>query len=199
MRDDRRRGQLDVSISCCLSATGIRFSDHPFPAGDLGLPCGWLTGHCPDLIGVPRFARASCDRGGCPLDPGDGGTHTTGNPSPAAACRIATAKSLPPAKHPSSEVQCDEASLRVHCIHPSGLPLACGSRMDRAPLGFSPELRTPPSPAAHVRVGTGLEYWPGTTQSTSSVDPPFCEPARNVRPRVARGCHWTRADANATA
>ena len=95
-----------------------------------------------------------------------------------------------PAEHPSSGAQLDEASLRVHCIHPSGLPLACGPRMERAPLGFSPELRTPPLPATHVRVGTGLEHWPGTTQSTSSVDPPSYESTRIVRPRVApcSGC-----------
>jgi hypothetical protein len=90
-----------------------------------------------------------------------------------------------PAEHPSSGAQLDEASLRVHCIHPSGLPLACGPRMERAPLGFLPKLRTPPLPATHVRVGTGLEHWPGTTQSTSSVDPPFYESTRIVRPRVA--------------
>jgi len=90
-----------------------------------------------------------------------------------------------PAEHPPSGAQLDEASLRVHCIHPSGLPLACGPRMERAPLGFLPELRTPPLPATHVRVGTGLEHWPGTTQSTSSVDPPSYESTRIVRPRVA--------------
>ena len=28
------------------------------------------------------------------------------------------------------------------CVHPSGLPLACSPRMERAPLSFSPELRT---------------------------------------------------------
>jgi hypothetical protein len=90
-----------------------------------------------------------------------------------------------PAEHPSSGAKLDEASLRVHCIHPSGLPLACGPRMERGPLGFSPELRTPPLPATHVRVGTGLEHWPGTTQSTSSVDPPSYKSTRIVRPRVA--------------
>jgi hypothetical protein len=90
-----------------------------------------------------------------------------------------------PARFPSSEALLHEASLRVHCIHPSGLPPACGSRMERAPLGFLPELRTPPLPATHVRVGTGLEHWPGTTLSTSSVDPPSYESTRIVRPRVA--------------
>jgi len=74
------------------------------------------------------------------------------------------------------------------CVHPSGLPLACSPRMERAPLSFSPELRTPPSPATHVRVGTGLEHWPEATPPASchDADPPFCEPIRNVRPRVAR-------------
>jgi hypothetical protein len=90
-----------------------------------------------------------------------------------------------PAEHPSSGAQLDEASLRVHCIHPSGLPLACVPRMERAPLGFSPELRTLPLPATHVRVGTGIEHLPGPTQSTSSVDPPSHESTRIVRPRVA--------------
>jgi len=40
-------------------------------------------------------------------------------------------------------------------FHPSDLPLACGPRMKRAPLGLSPELRTRPLRAAHVGVGTG--------------------------------------------
>ncbi len=91
---------------------------------------------------------------------------------------------------PSSGAQHHEASSRVHCIHPSGLPLACSARMRRAPLGLSPELHTLPSPAAHVGVGTGVEHTPGTTQSTTSVDPPFCESSRNVRPRVAQGSCW---------
>lgn len=38
-------------------------------------------------------------------------------------------------------------------VHPSGLPLTCGPRMDQGPLRLSPELRTPPLPAAHVRGG----------------------------------------------
>ena len=29
-------------VSCCLSATGIRLLGLPAPAGELGLPCGWL-------------------------------------------------------------------------------------------------------------------------------------------------------------
>src|SRR5664279_4487471 len=37
-------GPTGVPVSCCLSATGVRFSGHPYPAGELGLPHGRLTG-----------------------------------------------------------------------------------------------------------------------------------------------------------
>ena len=76
-------------------------------------------------------------------------------PPPAASQRQ---RPYTPVEHPSPGAQLDEASSRVHYIHPSGLPLACGPRMEPAPLGFPPELCTPPLPATHVRVGTGLEH-----------------------------------------
>ena len=66
----------------------------------------------------------------------------------------------------------------------SGLPLAGGPRMERVPLGFYPELRTPPLPATHVRVETGLKHRPRTTPPTKA-GPPTCEFTRRVRPRVA--------------
>jgi hypothetical protein len=43
-------------------------------------------------------------------------------------------------------------------VRPPGLPLACGPRMGRGPLGFYPELHTLPLPAAHVEVGTGIGH-----------------------------------------
>ena len=54
-------------------------------------------------------------------------------------------------------------------VRPSGLPLACAPGWNGTRFGFSPELRTPRLPATHVRAGTGLEHWPGTTSPTSSV------------------------------
>src|SRR5215211_2024098 len=56
--------------------------------------------------------------------------------------------------------------------------------MGRGSLGFSPELRTPPLPATHVRAGTGHGHWPGTTPSTS-IEPPIGAFTHLVRPRVA--------------
>src|ERR1700750_242528 len=41
-------------------------------------------------------------------------------------------------------------------VHPSGLPLACSPRVEREPPGFFPGLHTPPLPAAHAGVGTGI-------------------------------------------
>ena len=145
-----------------------------------------LTGRCPDPIGIPRSTRMRCGRGGCPLYPQGrwctyDRTRVSGRHLPHCDGNVPA----PQVELPSSGAQLDEASSRVHCIHPSGLPLACVPRMERAPLGFSPELRTLPLPATHVRVGTGIEHLPGPTQSTSSVDPPSHESTRIVRPRVA--------------
>src|ERR1019366_10641344 len=97
MRDGQRRCWSNVPISCCLSATGVRFLGHPFPAGGLGLPCGRLTDpRGPDPIGIPRSTRMSCDRGGCPLDPGDGGALPADCSSPTATRRLPPPSPYPP-------------------------------------------------------------------------------------------------------
>jgi hypothetical protein len=136
---------MHVPVSCCLSAAGIRFSVIRFPPG------GWafLTVGLPDTIvrtpaGLPRSTRTSYDRGGCLLYPEDGDAHPVGPSSPTGACRFPAASPYTPLQHPISGASDNEASTEVYAIHPSGLPLACGPRMGRAPLGFSPELRTPP-------------------------------------------------------
>jgi hypothetical protein len=56
-------------------------------------------------------------------------------PAPAAPRRPVPAprSSIPPSGAPYHE-----ASTGVQAIHPSGLPLACGPRMERGPLGFPP-------------------------------------------------------------
>jgi len=49
---------------------------HPIPAEGLGPPHGRLTGHVDRTsTGLPRSARTSNDREGCPLYPGDDGAH----------------------------------------------------------------------------------------------------------------------------
>ena len=164
-----------VPVSCCLSAAGIRFLGHPVPAGEFGLPHGRLTGQrsARTPTGLPRSTRARYDRGGCPLYPGDGGVHPGRRTSTDRRLPLPNGQSLHPAATSHRRGSASRGIIeRFTRVHPSGLPLACGPRMERGPLGFSPELRTPPLPATHVRAGTGHGHWPGTTPSTS-VEPPI--------------------------
>ena len=71
-----------VSVSCRLSATGIRFLGILFPPRNsalltVGLPARQLA--CRTRTGFPCSARVRHDWGGCPLYPGDGGVHTAAN------------------------------------------------------------------------------------------------------------------------
>jgi hypothetical protein len=112
----------------------------------------------PDLTGFPRSACASSDRGGRPPDPEASGVHTTGEDSPAAACRSSTARPCTPVFIPSAGALGNEASAGVHSRSPVRSSPRLRSRMERERSGFFPELRTPQLPAAHVRAGTGLEH-----------------------------------------
>lgn len=175
-----------VPVSCRLSATGIRFSGHPFP------PRSWafLTVGLPDtvttrtLTGFPRSTRTSNDRGGCLLYPEGGGAHPIGKKSPTGACRSSTASPYTPLQQPISEAHNNETSTEVHAIHPSGLALTCSPRMERGPSGLNPELRTPPLPVTHVRAGRGQRART-SNYTTDIAGPPTCEFTRYVRPRVA--------------
>jgi hypothetical protein len=70
---------------------------HPIPGGELGLRHGRLTGDAGPRTGLPRSARTSCDRGGCPLYPEDGGAHPGQGTCSAGACRSMAASPDHPA------------------------------------------------------------------------------------------------------
>ena len=138
IRDGGRRGQ--PSCRGFPSPFGCRRSrlGHPIPAGGLGLPYGRLTGHDrPDPDGgLPRFARTSCDWGGCLLNPEDGGALPAEKPpqsAPAASQRpvLAPRYDIPP-----SRAYLHEASTEVYAIHPSSLPLACNPWMEQGSSSF---------------------------------------------------------------
>ena len=59
-------------------------------------------------------------------------------------------------------------------------------------LGFSPELRTPQLPAAHVRAGTGHEHEPGATPPTTSRRPPI----QRTHSQHATSCRTTSAQSS---
>ena len=147
---------------------------HPIPAGGLGLPDGRLTGpKAGPRTGLPRSARTSYERGGRPLYPEDGGAHPGQVVSLPGACRSAAASPSARSSIPSCGALLDEASTRVQAIRPSALPLACSSRMEREPLGFPLELRTPPLPAAHVEGGARPSSTNLEQRSMTSATPPI--------------------------
>jgi hypothetical protein len=86
-------------VSCCLSATGVCFSVILFPPGDWALLTVGSPANGRTLTGLPRSARTSCDRVGCPLYPGDNGAHPDRWRLTAGACRFATARPCTPLKH----------------------------------------------------------------------------------------------------
>ena len=146
---------------------------HPIPAEELGPPCGRLTGR--DMrartpTGLPRSARMSCDRGGCPLYPEDGGAPPGRGVSLTGACRSSAASPYTPLQHSHRR------GLRF-TRHQRGFtqftrpvfPSPVAARMERAALRLSPELRTPPTRSRRrtSRWGQAIEHGPGTTRSTS--------------------------------
>lgn len=133
---------------------------HPVPAPELGLPYGRLTPPMTNRRGpdeISTFRTCEIDRGGCPLYSG-----TAVLTQPTAALRLPPAASQRPVLHPSVAshlrgFRCRSIRGFTH-VHPSGLPLACGPRMERGPLGSSLKLPTPPLPATPVEVGTSPEH-----------------------------------------
>ena len=175
-------------LSCCLSATGIRFlgilsrpgvppplrsAYHAASAARTrtGFPCsarvrpGWLR-----VPSLPRGRR-------CPRRP----VNLPGRP-PAASQRPAP---IHPGQQPAPGSNRDEASARVHCRSPhTSLPLTCDPGRNGI-LGLFPELRTPQdrtrrrtSGRGQARTQPGLRPW----HHPASFD----VLTHNVRPHVAR-------------
>jgi hypothetical protein len=159
----RRAGggrRLHVPVSCCLSATGIRFwvilcPLRSWPFLTVGLPATCCIAAGPQRgCHVPHIRDATGV--GAPYTPTTAVFLRSEYHLPTAACRLPTARLLPP--HwtiPSVRLSLTRHQTGVHTIRPSGLPLACSPRDGTGPLGLNPELRTPPLPATHVRKGTG--------------------------------------------
>ena len=108
-------------VSCCLSATGIRFLGHPAPAGELSVPHGRPTGH--HAAGPQRgcrVAHAQAATGqGALFIPGTvvrSRPAITFRPAPAALPRPVPAA---PLEHPIGGGHFHETSTRVHAVHPS--------------------------------------------------------------------------------
>jgi len=146
-----------VPVSCCLSATGVRFSIILFPPRDwafltVGLPApGGRT-----QTGLPRSARTSYDRGGSPLYPEDDGARPDLGDVPSRRLPLHGGSSFNPA--PASH-------LAGVCLtrHQRGFkqfsrpvfPSPVAARMEREPLGFPSSFAPRRYRQRTSRVGTG--------------------------------------------
>ena len=144
--------------SCRLSATGIRFLVILCPLGSwaflaVGLPV-LLPG--PDPNGVATFRAHELRPEWVPSLPGDGGARTAGRSSPAATCRLAAAHPCTPVQQPTTGGFLSRGIIKgSRSFTRPAFPSPVAPGWSGSPWACSPELHTLPSPAAHVRVGTG--------------------------------------------
>ena len=165
IRDGRRRtrpscpGFLPPFGSPAFASWTILFPPGTSASLTVGLPAAPTR---PDPDGVPTFRWHETRPGRAPSIPRG---RRCSHDRPSAPGRRLPLHSGQPL-HPGTATHQPGLTLtRRHQgfthVHPSGLPLTCGPRMEREPLGLNPELRTPPLPATHVRAETGLEHYPG--------------------------------------
>ena len=164
-----------VPVSCCLSATGIRFLGILFPPRSSALPHGRPTRHqLPGPDGVSTFHTRRDTAGvGAPCTPGTAVLTRPVQIPPAVACRFPAASPC----HPGVTSHLRRCRMTRHHrgfthVHPSGLPLACDPRMERGPLGFSLSFAPRSYPRRTSGRGRAIEHWPGATSPTS-VGPPI--------------------------
>ena len=134
---------------------------------------------------------------GAPYTPRTSGAHPAGSPP-----RPAPAASQRPVPKPRHDIPPRELSFTRHQqgfnhVHPSGLPLARAPGMEPQTLRLSPELRTPPTPAAHDRGGDRPTSTDLEQRSRHQPNLRSCVFTQCVRPRVAR--RFARLPPSATA
>ena len=189
-----------VVVSCCLSATGVRFSGHPVPTRGVG-PSSRSAYRPPASGGGPRrgfrvpHSRDTTGLGALSI-PGTGGASLTGcraRPAPAASQRHVP---VPRLTIPSRGATIHKASTKVHAIHPSGLPLTRDLLDGTETLRLSPRASHPAVSSARQGQGQAASTRRGL-HNRHHVGPPNCESTRTVRHRVATaeecistGRHW---------
>jgi hypothetical protein len=161
IRDGRGRTRPPCPVSCCLSARrplllgpscsrrGVQRSSRS--------ACRPLAR--PDPDGVPTFRWPETRPGWAPSMPRGRRCPRDWPNAPSRRLPLHSGQPL----HPGKPTHRPGLTLtRRHQgftrVHPSGLPLACSSRMERDPLGLNPGLRTPQLPATHARAGTDPEH-----------------------------------------
>jgi hypothetical protein len=132
---------ITALVSRRLSARRHSLLGHPVPARGLGLPHSRLTGRPSTnrtLSGFPCFPRMRYGWGRVSSIPRGRRCPHGRECSPTVACRIATAQSLSARHyHPTRTVTLTRHPQGFPVSHPiPSLPLTCGPRTERGPLGF---------------------------------------------------------------
>jgi hypothetical protein len=171
-------------VSRRLSATGIRFSGHPAPAGASST---LTSGYQPkqllrlDPIGVFTFRMRQTRPGWAPSEPRDGGALPPGQVPPSGTRRLATARSLSPAgaSH-RAEVPMTRRHRGFTCLHPSGLPQPVTPGWNRDPWAF-PRASHPAVTRDARRGGDGPCALEGTLHPRHQTAPPSMRVAALMR------------------
>jgi len=180
-------GRPLASVSCRLSAAGIRFPGHPTLAGRLGLPCGRLTGHI-TVLGSHRGSHvphardatgvgASCISGAAVL------IRPTKNPRPAPAASQRPAPT-PRLIHHRRGSRITRHQRRFTRFTRPVCPLPVTPGWNRGPSAFPGASHPAVTSDARRGWGQAIEHGPETTHPASGRSP-FCESTRYVRLRVA--------------
>jgi len=153
--------------------------------------------------GLPRSARVSSDRGGCPLDPGDGGAPPEPSGVPGRRLPLPSGQSLnPSSSNPSTGVHFTRHQRGFKQFTRPAIPLAC-SRPDGTSrrLGFPPGFAPRRPGADDARQGgdrpssTDLELHAQHHISRSSNRVAHSQRATSCR--TAKGAHLDRGDREA--
>ena len=178
---------MRLLLSCCLSATGIRFLGVLFPPRDSASLTVGLPPPTPamDLTGFPRSTRMRHGRVGRHLYPGSDGVHATVAECSVAACRFSTARPSSSWHHaPTQEVAVTRHQRWFTHVRPFGLPLACGP-----PVGAGHPWAFPrashPAITGHARRGRDRSWTLTEVTSSTSRRTSNQRTTHNVRPRVA--------------
>ncbi|MFF2409477.1 contact-dependent growth inhibition system immunity protein [Streptomyces sp. NPDC058092] len=111
--------------------------------------------------------------------------------APASAWALLPELSGPPCTplpHPPAGLSFARRHRGFTDVRPPGPPLACCHRVEQRHLGFSPELRTPPLPATHVRAGTGHRTRTRGYPVVGDIAAPLSESAHSTHATSCRTC-----------
>jgi len=175
MRDDQLEGLVLLSrFPVAFRLPALAFWSSCSRPGSWALLTVGLPANGRTPTGFPRFARTSCDRGGCPLYSGDNGAHPDRSRSPASVRRITATCPYAPPQHPIDTGLCfTKHQPRVQNdftrpIFPS--PVTPG--WNRSPWAWAPSFAPRPYRRRTSRWGQAIEHEP-ETRSTSSTQPPI--------------------------